>query len=75
MQELIDRDLIFATDDYAKTVIASSKVGKTIYGSELEAREDGGVWLVSSRFRIGVMTVAEVCGVGILEGDGVVCSG
>jgi hypothetical protein len=48
MLELIDGDLIFSTKDSAKTIIASSKVGKAVSGSKLKAREDGGVWLVSS---------------------------
>lgn len=69
MPKLIDRDLIFSIKDSTKIVIASSNMGKAVSCSELEVGEDGGVWLVSSGFRIGVMTTAEVCGGAISEGD------
>ena len=75
MPELMVRDLTFSTDYSEKTHISSSRVGKAVSGSVAEVGEDGEGELGALRFSVGVMEAAEVGGVEMAEGDGVVCSG
>ena len=68
------RGLIFSTEDSAKTCIASSRVGKVVSGSVVKVGENGEGELGALRFSVGVMEATEFVGVGMAEGDGVVCS-